>query len=61
MAEFPNIVFSKLTFMSFYKEITNNCGRIGSKLISFVCSMTSQVTFTYYLLLNNLVNCQLMT
>jgi len=30
---------------------------VGSKQISFVCSMTSQVTFTYYLLLNSLVNC----
>jgi len=29
---------------------------IGSKQISFVCSMTSQVTFTYYLLLNSFVN-----
>jgi len=36
--------------MNFYKKITNKCSRIGSKQISFVCSMTSQLTFTYYLL-----------
>jgi len=56
MAVFPNISFSRLKFMNFYKKITNKCRRIGSKLISFVCSMTSQVTFTFYLLLNSLVN-----
>jgi len=42
--------------MKFYKNITNKCKRIGSKQISFGCSMTSQVAFTYYLLLNSLVN-----
>jgi len=57
MVVFPNILFSRLTFMNFYKKITNECRRIGSKQISYVCSMTTQVTFTYYLLLNSLVNC----
>jgi len=57
MAVFPNILFSRLTFMNFYKKITNKCKRIGSKQISFVCSMTSQVTFAYNLLLNSPVNC----
>jgi len=33
--------------MNFYKKITNKCKRIGSKEISFVCSMTSQVKFTH--------------
>jgi len=57
MAVFPNILFSRLTFMNFYKKITNKCSRIGSTQISFVCSMASQVTFTFYLLINSLVNC----
>jgi len=39
------------------QKITNKCRRIGSKQIYFVCSMTSQVTLIYYLLLNSLVNC----
>jgi len=52
----PNIFL--LTFMNFYKKITNKCKRIGSKQISFVRSMTSQVTFTYYLLLNT--QCELL-
>jgi len=43
--------------MNYFKKITNKCRRIGSKLISYVYSMISQVTFTYYLLLNSLVNC----
>jgi len=51
------VFFSKLTFMNFYKKLTNKSRRTGSKLISFVCSMTSQVTFTFYPLLNSLVNC----
>jgi len=57
MAVFSNILFSRLTFMNFYKKITNKFRSIGSKQFSFVCSVTSQVTFTYYLLLNSLVNC----
>jgi len=57
MIVFANILFSRLTFMNFYKEITNNCRRIGSKQISVICSMTSQVAFTFYLLHNSLVNC----
>jgi len=57
MAVFPNILFSRLTFMNFYKKFTNKCRRIGTKQIFFVCSMTLQVTFTFYLLLNSLVNC----
>jgi len=57
MAVFPNILFLRLTFMNFYKKITNKCKRIGSKQISFVCPMTTQVTFTFYLLRNSLVNC----
>jgi len=57
MAAFSNILFSRLTFMNFYKKITNKFRRIGSKQFSFVCSVTSQVTFTYYLSLNSLVNC----
>jgi len=57
MAVFPNILFSRLTFMNFYKKITNKYRRIGSKHICFACSMTSQVTFKYYLLLKSLVNC----
>jgi len=49
MVVFPNIsLFSRLTFINFYKKITNKCRIIiGSKQIYFVCSMTSQVTFTY--------------
>jgi len=44
MAVFPNMLFSTLTFMKFYKNITNKCRRIGSKQISFVCSdITSDI------------------
>jgi len=57
MVVFPNILFSRITFINFYKKVTNKCSRIGPKQISFVCSMTSQVTSTYYLLLNSVVNC----
>ena len=50
-------IILKTNIYNFYKKITNKCRGIGSKQISFVCSMKSQVTFTYYLLLNSLVNC----
>jgi len=41
MVVFPNILFARPTFMNFYKNITNNCSRLDSKQISFVCFMTS--------------------
>jgi len=56
MPMFLNILFPRLTFVMFYHKITNKCKRIGSKQTLFGCSMTSQVTFTYYLLLNSFVN-----
>jgi len=43
MPMFPNILFSRLTFVKFCKNITNKCKRVGSKQIS--------------LLLNSLVHC----
>jgi len=50
-------IILKTNIYELLQKITNKFRRIGSKQISFVCSMTSQVTFTYYLLLNSLVNC----
>jgi len=31
MPVFPNILFSRLTFIKFYKKITNKCKTTGSK------------------------------
>ena len=39
------------------KKSQINAIELAIKQLCFVCSMTSQVTFTYYLLLNSLVNC----
>jgi len=50
-------IILKTNIYELLQKISNKCRRIGSKQISFVCSMTSQVTFTYYPLLNHLVNC----
>jgi len=50
-------IILKTDIYELLQKITNKCSRYGSKQISYVCSKTSQVTFTYYLLLNSLVNC----
>jgi len=47
MPMFPNILFSRLAFVMYYHKITNKCKGIGSKQISFGCSITLQLTFTY--------------
>jgi len=52
-----HIIILKTNIYELLQKISNKCRRIGSKQISFVCSMTSQVTFTYYPSLNHLVNC----
>jgi len=44
-------IILKTNIYELLQKITNKCRRIGSKQNSFVCSMTSQVTFTFYLLL----------